>query len=667
MKKIVLIVVMFILTLNVHAQKFKFGKVSKEELQETQHPLYPEMDAAVLYRDYKTFYEYDQNTGFTLIKEVYERIKIYNTDGFKWGTFNIVNYDYNNDREAIENIKAYTYTLENGSVEKHKLSKDGKFKKRISKYRVKNTYTLPNLKEGCIVEISYKITSPFISIDDIDLQYTIPINIEKVKVKVPDFYVYNINNNPQAAISYTFEKDSKNIEITHRAKSGLGTQTQGSYGGTGSYKENSYTLDVKNVPPLKEESFVDNLDNYRAKSIWELSMYKNPGGMPKRYSTTWENVAKSIYDNDAFVNELNRTSYYAEDLAALLNGVSDPMEKMALIFNFVKQKVKWNNYVGYFPQEGLKKAYKEGTGSSGDINLMLTSMLRSANLRANPVLVSTKDNGIPLYPTRDGFNYLITSVEFGGKLYLLDATEPFANINLLPERAMNWQGRLIEEGGVSAPIGLYPPYLSANQVYVQAELDGTDMKCMVRERKSGHFAKNYRINYSNASDELHIDAINKNGESLVVTDFSAKELTNTKPHVTLSYKAVSESIVEEINDELYFSPMLFFAQKENPFKAEERHYPIFFGYPISKKYSISIKIPEGYTVSSLPENSKADLAGDLGSYTYLIKQMGNVLQLSVTLDIKTPIIVSTDYPYVKGIFSQIVEKENEKIVLKKVE
>jgi hypothetical protein len=65
------------------------------------------------------------------------------------------------------------------------------------------------------------------------------------------------------------------------------------------------------------------------------------------------------------------------------------------------------------------KAYKDKTGNVAEINLMLTAMLRYAGLNANPVLVSTRSNGIAMFPNRTAFNYVIAAVENGGNYTLL--------------------------------------------------------------------------------------------------------------------------------------------------------------------------------------------------------------------------------------------------------
>jgi hypothetical protein len=63
---------------------------------------------------------------------------------------------------------------------------------------------------------------------------------------------------------------------------------------------------------------------------------------------------------------------------------------------YVKANVIWNNY-GY-SCDGVKTAYKKIKLGNVASNLMLTAMLRYAGLTANPVLVSTRSNGIALFP-----------------------------------------------------------------------------------------------------------------------------------------------------------------------------------------------------------------------------------------------------------------------------
>jgi len=667
MKSLIIFLSLAMISINGFSQNYKFGKVSKEELAETGNTLFPEASATVLYREHTCYYEYRQGEGFTLYTKVFERVKIYNNDGFDWATHSFATYNYGSDREKIESLKATTYNLDGNSISKDKMAKSAVFDERANSYYLRHKFTLPNIKPGSVIEYSYTVSSPFSRIDDINLQYTIPIKKEIVEVKAPEYYVYRNIGNPQASLAYNYKKTMKEMQVNFKARSGIGNaNSNGSAASTSKYKQIQYKLEESNIPPLKKESYVDNLNNYRAKSIWELVMINWPDEAPKTYSTDWESVTKTIYNRDSFVNELNKKGYFESDLEAIIAAAVDPMEKVKGIYAFLKTKMSWNGNLGYYPNDGVKKAYKSGVGNVGDINLILISMLRSANLNANPVLVSTKDHGVPVFPTLSGFNYVVAGLELNGKFYLMDATSPSSGINLLPNRAMNWQGRLIKPDGTSDWVGLYPEFMSQDIVYAQAEIAGTELSANVRERLTGHYAKDYRFKYADALLDAQLEELQPGQNIATYSNLEVKDLEYGKPFVNISYAATSGSMVEEINNDLYLSPMMFLASLENPFKADTRDYPIFFGFPQTKKYNITIKVPEGYKVTSLPESSKASLGDDMGSYTYLIKESPGMVQLSVTFELKSPIILSDDYGYVKGMFSEIISKEGEKLVLSKI-
>ena len=88
------------------------------------------------------------------------------------------------------------------------------------------------------------------------------------------------------------------------------------------------------------------------------------------------------------------------------SGISVQNERIAAVFNYVKSNVKWNDFKGYSCNDGVKKAYKDKVGNTAEINLMLTAMLRFAGFNANPVLVSTRDNGIAFFPSVDRYGFI---------------------------------------------------------------------------------------------------------------------------------------------------------------------------------------------------------------------------------------------------------------------
>ena len=73
-------------------KNYKFGKVSKEELEEKMYPLDSTAEAAYLYDSRRTYFNYNKNEGFQIITEIHQRIKIYKKDGIDQGNITIPYY-----------------------------------------------------------------------------------------------------------------------------------------------------------------------------------------------------------------------------------------------------------------------------------------------------------------------------------------------------------------------------------------------------------------------------------------------------------------------------------------------------------------------------------------------------------------------------------------------
>lgn len=671
MKKKVFGLVLFFTISFVNAQDYKFGKVSKEVLQEKFNPLDSSASATYLYKYRKTYFEYQQGEGFRLINEIHERIKIYNPDGFSYATKEILLYKDGGTKEEVSGLKAYTYNLVNGKVEDTKLKKDAIFKTEKSRHRNQTAFTMPNIKEGSVMEYKYKIMSPFIfNVDEFEFQHSIPIKHIEAIFEAPEYFNFRVNT--KGFLTVIPKTETKRGKITFRNKSRSGGE------GFSVVKTKFSTTDLdfikniskyylSNIPALKEEPYVNNINNYRSAVKYELSYVKYPNSPIEYYSTTWEDVVKKIYKSSNFSAELDKNSYYKDDVNALTRGVSDPMKKAAMIFNFVKSKVKWNGYYSKYSSDGVRKAYKDHVGNVAEINLMLTSMLRFAGLNANPVLISTRGHGIPLFPTREGYNYVICGIEMPNNVVLLDATSQYSAPNILPFRTLNWQGRIIRKQGSSALINLYPDEKSQETIYMSVSLrENGDIDGMIRNVKTSHDAMIYRERYNDADLDDFIEKLENKYGGMEIDDFDVKNSTDLSKPVMETYKFIKESQADIIGNNIYFSPLFFLRDNDNPFKLEKREFPVDFGYPSASKYRISIKLPENYVIESMPEPKELMMPDNLGSFKYNISANGSTIQLVIDTEINESIISSLYYDILKEYFKQLIEKQNEKIVLVKI-
>ena len=675
MKNLILIIVISVITtLNIQAQDYDFGKISKSELEEKFYPTDSSANAAILYRSENISFVYSQSSGFRQIKDVAMKVKIYNNEGLDWATKKVALYKSSSGNiEKIKGIKGYTYNLKNGKIEKSKLKNSGIFMEKATDLFDVSSFTLPNVTEGSIIEYTYSVSSPFLQIDDIYLQYNVPVKKIDVSVATPQFYKYNKRLNPRAFFSPNIAESKKNrrTSISQRGESSVGNSKIGS--GTSlvnssfDYTDNTLTISEVNIPSLTAESFGGNINNYRAKLSMELeARLAREGYVEKSYAVTWDGVSKSIYESESFGGQLRKSPFYSDDLMPLLQGVDNDFQKAFIIESLVKSKVKWNRNYGIYAQKGIRAAYKEGEGNVADINLLVVAMLKSQGINANPVLISTRDNGVPLFPTREGFNYVICMMETEGGYLLIDATEPYSTNNVLPERVLNWQGRVIKDNGISSWIDVKSSKKSKKSTMLNVKIDSDFLVSgKVRENRTSNMAMEYRKRYTNLSTEDHIKAIESGKGDLEISELNYENSKDISQPVKVTYNYELSDGIDEVGDKLYFSPLLFLAIKENPFKLQERLYPIDFVSPYQNLSLVNIMLPEGYSVESLPQSEALQFGEGDVKFTYMLRENGNYLSLKVDFEIVNPIIAPEDYKNFKAFYNKILEKHGEQIVLTK--
>jgi len=652
-----------------NAQEFKLGKVSIAELQEKEHPKDPSAVAAILFNKGEVNIEYTQSEGFIMFTEVKTRIKIYKKEGYEWANKNIRYYLSGNLKESMSVSDAFTYNLVEGKIEKTKLKSEGEFDENINKYWGQKKITMPNVKEGSVIEFHYTIkTNSIGSLREWDFQSSIPVNHSEFTTYIPEFFVYNTNKKGFIFPIATKKTFPKSIRLVTKEKRGGGSNFVGvdinqEYF---NYEETQTTYLAENLPAMKDEAYVNNIENYTSSISHELTMTKFNNQPTKIYSTDWESVTKTIYEFEDFGLELNKSGYFEEDLKTLISGKKSRGETLETIFNYVKSNIKWNGRYNYYCNDGVKTAYKNKAGNVAEINLVLTAMLRFAGFDANPVIISTRFNGIALFPSLNAFNYVISAVETPEGVILLDATEIFSMPNVLPLRDLNWFGRLIRKDGTSTQISLTPTMISkeTSTMNIVLKMDGT-IDGKIRNQYTNYNALDFRQKNVNTTKDSYLEELENKNNNIEIGDYVRdNELDLTKP-ITEVYSFKSNKNVEIINDKIYISPLMFLTAKENPFKQDTREYPVDFGYPSESKIYINLEIPAEYKVEFLPKPSNLLTGDNIGAFSYFISNTGNKIQIIVTLNINTAIVAEDFYDVLKEFYQGMITKQNEKIILTK--
>lgn len=637
----ILTFVLFVFTPIAYSQNYELGRVTAEELSEKVCPIDTSAAAAYLFKN--ELITYDGNGEF--VKETRIKLKIYKKEGYRYA--NVAEAFFKASR-AIEFADVATYNLVNGQVVKTKLGKESEFKEEVSKEVAVKKITLPEVKEGSIIE--YRIidyTNSIYRLVNFYFQEEIPVKSVMLTVEHSERLFYN------KTLSGYLSPATKTVTLTDTYFK--------------KYLKNRTIYELTDVPALKDEGFVNNINNYRSRIRYELASLQNGMGYTENLATDWETVTKKFYESEGFGGELKKTGYFEKELDLFLADKNTRDDRINAVLAFVKEKVKWNGDYGVVCDKGVKDAFKNRAGNVADVNLMLTAMLRYAGLDANPILITTRSQLINLNPSLTSNNYVICGIEVENDVILLDATSEYSLPNVLPIRDLNWFGRIVRKNGSSAEFDIMPKKNSQDIVNIIGSItaDG-EVTGKIRNKYLDYNAFVYRDTFNKIEKSSYLESLEKRYEGVEVSDFVIQNRDDLTQPVIEEYGFATNKSVEVIGDKLYFSPMLFFARTTNPFKQEKREYPVDFVYPNQDKYIISLTIPDNYSVEFLPESKSVSLPNNMANFKYVVSMNEKKMQLQCTFDINQTIVGSEYYDTLKRFFKEMVDKQTEKIVLKKM-
>lgn len=203
---------------------------------------------------------------------------------------------------------------------------------------------------------------------------------------------------------------------------------------------------MRDIPALRDEPYIsceyDYLQRLEPRLIAVNTSLRRINLVP-----SWPQVIKELMEDEDFGVQLKKQIPRTADLDEQLKKINDPLQKMIIIHSYVRTNMQWNGYSNIWAFDGVKAAWKDKKGTSGEINLILVNLLKDAGLNAHPILLSTRENGRVMadIPGVSQFDKVMAQVKIGNKKYILDGTEKFTPSRLIPEEVMFSEGLVIEK------------------------------------------------------------------------------------------------------------------------------------------------------------------------------------------------------------------------------
>lgn len=642
---------MFLNSTAQNKKYLKFGKVDPAELSMETYEADPEAGAVILFEREHIYFDFVQEK-LQLIFEVHRRIKILSSSETDQADIEIPYYAYSRQEEIIA-IKGMTYNLEGGEIVEYKMGRDAVFTDDINEYFSLKKFVLPNVKEGSVIEYSYRKTSERNSyVPSWYFQHAIPAKMSQVYIDVPDGF---------------------NFDRVYRGNPIDGFEVE-----TAAY--NPDFIDVpgirhlytgRNIPAMKEEPYTSTISNYVARLKLELTSLHLPKySIYQEFNSSWKGMTETMLKSSAYTSYLGKKNEIKTLLQQVNADPSDPASFLPAVQSLVKDVARWNGDRGRYPDQNLKKLLSEKEGNGASINLLMTGLLQAAGLKAYPVLLSTRSHGAvqSFKAMSDQFNHVAIYVDLEEGSIVLDATDPFCPTGTLPFADLNGKGFILDGTGnnwtsLESPAKMESWLRGSLVIDASGQVTGS-----LAFNDKGYEAVAWRKHlYRNDDDK---DEYMETRVLEDVPDAKITELTIENQELlgeTLKTKCQfsSSQFGDASGDFIYLQPLLFCTIDENPFETETRDYPVEFGARIDERVTFTLTIPEGYEVEALPEPTRVVLPGKVATFTYNSASVGNNVQVMSTLQINKAFFGPEEYPDLRAFYAYVVKKQSEQIVLKK--
>ena len=659
-------ILFFLLTfcsLNVLAQasepNMKWGKPTEEELNMAEYAADKEAKAVVLCHLTSVNYTMDLY-NYMVDYQVKKRVKILKDDGKDYANLSIP-YIYNpkEDRiESIEDFKAVAYNMVNGKVVKTRIGNDQIHTERIDEDYMLAKVAIPQAKAGTVIEYEYtRHSNVYYHIFDWDAQEEIPVVFTQYRLEIPAVFIFNV----EMSGFLPLESHPSTGNLTYRANSDNMSRPS-------SCKTNIYLFIGRNLQAMKKDDFVWNERDYVTKVTAELKSYASSRGNYQDVKKTWEQVDDILMQSSDFGLRLNDHSKFRDELAAAgIAGMSDLKEKMAATFKMLRQKLAWNGEYDLLPHPA-SEVIKKGSGTSGDLNMILINMLGDVGVQAYPVVMSTRSHGrLPqTYPSLNKMNTFVVAVPNGASWLYLDATSADGYINVLSTNLYVDRARLLQKGKSGQWVNLQKVGEAKIQVMVVGSISSEGV--ITGERTAlytGNSAYDERRAFLEANDSAVFIA-RKAAECGM--EISSCQMTG--------HREFAPSVKEEMNftkqgdvvaDPIYINPFTDFPIRENPFVEEERLLPVEF--PCNQNFNMTIRLtlPEGWKLDDEPQSTRITTE-DKSISAHILYEVKDEKVLSIQVQFRQNDVIyyKKTYDTLRQLYDIFSSRSQDMLVLKKI-
>ena len=424
-----------------------------------------------------------------------------------------------------------------------------------------------------------------------------------------------------------------------------------------------WVFTAENMPALRPDPNVWYVNDFMTGVRFELTGIQLPYTPFRPFTSSWDDIENTLRRSD-FGNNMRMSNPFQNEVRAIVAASSSEEETITKIYALIRERIRWNGTYAFWGN-GARDAVRHGTGDNAQINMVLMSMLRAANIVTYPVLMSRRDRGrLPFSPTLDRLNTFIVAAETSdGTTFYMDGSATHGGLNVLPtvllvDRAWAFDDRRTGEKWVD--LTNLGRNLQTGFLRVTIDENGV-LTGESQVRYTGQMAHRFRSSFSTRDSYLQNKAATR---SITINTHSLEGMEPLSNIINETFTFTRN--IESVGNYLFINPMIFTHLSSNPFIQSERRLPIEFNFPYTHIKTVEFTIPEGYVIDEIPASLNMVLENNAGRFMYNIAQVNdNTLQLNYRFELNQIIFPHTDYPMIQEFFGQVAAKNQEMIVLRR--
>ncbi|MFN1836000.1 hypothetical protein AB2B38_012115 [Balneola sp. MJW-20] len=638
-KKWVLFLIPVFLTSSVHAQVSEFGMSNRSEIEMTRTAAGTESNALILFEVGELFFTED----LELAIEHHVRFKLFEANDDLMDPFTVT---YNPQvGQYLDEIKAAVHLVNKAGRTESVYLTDGVINETDIGNGLKQIdFDIEGIKPGSVFEFSYTLVYGHpANAPDWIIQRDIPVLYNELNFLQDAYFRYDIR----------LIGNKVQVQSDKEFYSNFGRGTL-------------YTWRSGNIPALGDPSYAYSRENFRTRIQFLLKKIQIPDAIEEDFGRTWGEIYEGLLTDYYFAGQLLQDPVISRKSQELAGQTKTSKSAAQSIYDFVSDSVMWDNTYSLKTDFRVRESLNGNPASSAAVNLLLNRMLRDLDIKADPVLISTRDHGYMFKADASlkQFNHLIVRAEMDDQVYYLDATEGKRPLSLTPLKDMNGLGLHFKEDTLEW-VDVEALSTSDIRLSLTGNMEsGGSVKGFISGKITGYETLNITLN----SDWLRsMFSTEKGGQEIVMESdtLSISRDQNSFPGISFTTDTV---LVRNIpvttrNDTLLFDPLMVFRDISNSFSAAGRKYPVEYDYPFSRVFNADIILPSGYSIAALPDPVTLRLPSGKGRLIMITQDLGDRISYLMQLEISNYYFSVSEFPLLREVYRLIGDTKNSMVKL----